>query len=277
MAAPVMNLIDERVLLLGASGWFGREFLASIRCGDIYCVGSHKRQEQVEGLSIHINEYNFDIFREFDPTVVIDCAGLNRHRQYKSTFLSECLDLTLNYMRAMSLPNVKAGLTFSSGAAGFNPLGHEFDDYSASKILHENLVKETLAPSVVMRCFAVSGRLCLERKGYAMSNFIDMAKKGKIKITAERPTHRRYMAIDDYLRCGIAELGQRITLDSSGVWVELSDLAHMIAEKTGAKVQRPLKGGMPTQYGSNDQRCYRIAQRDGWKIKNLSEQIDALL
>lgn len=272
-----MNLNQERVLVLGASGWFGREFLTSVECGDIYCVGANERQVEVEGCIVDINEYNLKAFREFEPTVVIDCAGLNRHRQYKSTFLSECLDLTLNYMRAMSLPSVKAGLTFSSGAAAFNPLGHEFDDYSASKVLHENLVRETLAPSVVMRCYAVTGRLCLERKGYAVSSFIDMAKKGKIKVTAERPTFRRYIAIDDYLRCGIAELGKQTTLDSSGEWVELGDLANMIAKKTGAKVQRPLKEGMPIQYGSNDQKCYRIAQRDGWKIKSLSEQIDALL
>lgn len=274
-----MNLDKERVLVLGASGWFGREFLHLTQGnrGDTYCVASEAREISASSLSYFVNTYDIKEIAAFNPTVVVDCSGLNRYRQYKATFLSECLNLTLDYLRVMALPGVKAGLTFSSGAAAFNPLGAEFDDYSVSKIIHERLVQDTIAPSVIMRCYAVTGSLCQEREGYAASEFVDMAKKGKIKVRAERPTFRRYMAIDDYFRCGLAELGKSTTLDSSGYWVELEDFAQIIADQTGAKMKRQVKEGSPVQYGSNDQRCFRIAERDGFKIKTLPEQVAALL
>jgi hypothetical protein len=274
-----MNLDVERTLVLGATGWFGNEFLHLTEAdrGATYCVASRPRDIEVAGVPHQVHGYDINEIEAFAPTVVIDCAGLNRHRQNKTTFLDECLSISVDYVLAMSLPSVKAGLTFSSGAAAFDPAGKQFDGYSASKVLHERLCEMTQAPSVVMRCYAVSGRLCKERKGYAMSSFIDMAKRKHIKVTANRPTFRRYMAIDDYMRVGLTQLGKRKVLDSAGWWVELGTLAQMIASRTGAKVSRPPVTEAVEQYGSNSQEVLRLATEHGIRVKDLSAQIEALL
>jgi len=275
-----MRFLDkERTLVLGATGWFGREFLDVTEAdrGETYCVSSRPRDFMAGTVPYESVAYDINEIEAFAPTLVIDCAGLNRDRQYKTTFLDECFSISMDYVLAMSLPSVRAGMTFSSGAAMFDPVGKDFDAYSASKVLHERLASETRAPSVIMRSYAVSGRLCEHREGYALSSFVDMSKKKRIRVKAYRPTWRRYMAIDDYIKVGLTQLGKRKVLDSSGWWIEMGQLAQMIADKTDSKVTRVEITEGPTSYGSNNQEVLRIAAEHGIKVKNLDQQIDALL
>lgn len=271
------RLFNDRVALLGASGWFGREHLALLQDIETLGTASETRDIEVDGRHYTVIAFDIKALERFKPTVVIDCAGLNRHREYKMTFLSECLELTLNYLRVASLPTVRAGMTFSSGAATFDPLGDKYSDYSASKILHESMVSKCGVPTIVMRSYAVTGRHCQERAGYAVTDFIDQSRKGLITVNSKNPVHRRYMAIDDYIAAGISELGKSSVLESAGYWIEMGQLASLIAHKTNAKVKRKKPSGVPEQYGARDSVTHRIAEREGFHVKNVDEQIEALL
>jgi nucleoside-diphosphate-sugar epimerase len=271
------RLATERVLVMGAGGWFGREFLALTRDIETLGTGSHAREIEVDGQVHQVIEYDIKAVEKFKPTVVIDCAGLNRHYQHKLTFLYDCLDLTLNYLRVMALPSVRAGLTFSSGAATFDPLGDQFSEYSASKMTHEHMARETDKPGVIMRCYAVTGRHCQERDGYAVTNFLDQARGGKVTVHTATPTYRRYMAIDEYAAVGISQLGKRTTIESGGYWIEMGQLAGGIARAFGAKVSRRKVAGSPDSYGASDNKAHRIASELNLKISTVPEQVATLL
>ena len=272
------KLLDKRVLLMGASGWFGREFLSMMSpLVEVLGTSSETKEILVDDMKHHVYKYDIEQIKDFQPQVVIDCAGLNRHREYRPHYLSECLELTRNYLEVAAIPTVKAGMTFSSGAATFQPLGDRFSEYSASKILHERMVSDSGIPTIIMRCFAVTGRHCQERDGYAVTNFIDQAKDGVVKIAAERPTFRRYMAFQDYAATGIAELGKSMVIESGGYWTEIGQVAQIIARAFEAKTKRVKVKGKPQQYGAQDNVTHRIAQREGIKVQSIVEQIYGLL
>lgn len=272
------KLLDRRVLLMGSSGWFGREFLSMMSpLVEVLGTASESKEILVDDMKHHVHKYDIEQIRDFQPQVVIDCAGLNRHREYRPHYLSECLELTTNYLQAVAIPSVKAGMTFSSGAATFQPLGDQFSEYSASKILHERMVNDAEIPTIIMRCYAVTGRHCQERDGYAVTNFIDQAKDGLIKIAAERPTFRRYMAFQDYAATGIAELGKSMVIESGGYWTEIGQVAQIIAKAFDANIKRAKVTGKPQQYGAQDNVTHRIAQREGIKVQSIVEQIYELL
>jgi nucleoside-diphosphate-sugar epimerase len=192
-------------------------------------------------------------------------------------FLNDCLNLTLNYLHVAALPSVKAGLTFSSGAATFDPLDNQFSPYSASKVLHERMVNQAAVPTLIMRCYAVTGAHCQEPRGYAVTDLIEQANQGKIKINSSNPTFRRYMAFEDYAATGIAELGKNAIVESGGYWTEIGQVAQIIARAFNVKVHRKKVTGKPQQYGSQDNLTHRIAQREGIKVKSIIEQIQELL
>lgn len=272
------RLADSRVVLMGASGWFGREFLSLMFPHvETLAVASEDKEIEVEGVTHAIVGYDLDAIKRFKPEVVIDCAGLNRHYEHRRMFLDECLNLTLNYLNVAALPSVKAGLTFSSGAATFNPLGEQFSLYSASKVLHERMVSEAAVPTLIMRSYAVTGLHCQERHGYAVTNFIDQAQQGKIKVSSTTPTFRRYMAFDDYAAIGISEFGKSMVIESGGYWTEIGQVAQIVANAYQVKVQRRKVTGRPQQYGAQDNLTHRIAQREGIHIKTISEQISRLI
>ena len=272
------KLLDSRVVLMGASGWFGREFLALMFPHvEVLSVASEDKQITVDGVTHSVIKYELNAIKRFQPDVVIDCAGLNRHYEHRQMFLDDCLNLTLNYLNVAALPSVKAGLTFSSGAATFDPLGNQFSLYSASKVLHERMVSQADIPTLIMRCYAVTGLHCQEPRGYAVTDFIEQAKEGKIKINSNTPTFRRYMAFEDYAATGIAELGKSAVIESGGYWTEIGQVAQIVARAYNVKVQRKKVTGKPQQYGAQDNVTHRIAQREGIKVKSIVEQVYELL
>jgi nucleoside-diphosphate-sugar epimerase len=244
----------------------------------VFCTASKSKQITVGEIEQQVHQFDLSEISDFAPDFVIDCAGLNRNLEPLENYLDKCLNLTNNYLNTLALSSVKAGMTFSSGAALFDPKGDDFSDYSRSKIVHEKLVKDVGKPSVIMRCFAVSGQHCQPINNYAFSDFVYQARRLKvINIRATHPVYRRYMAFEDYFAIGISQLGSSITLESGGEWIELGELAELIAERTGAKIARDSISGTETRYGSDSNQVETISNLIRIKIKNLQEQIDQLI
>jgi nucleoside-diphosphate-sugar epimerase len=276
----LLLLKNRRVLITGASGWFGREVLSLCHANntELFCTASQSKLITVGNIKQQVHQFNLSEIENFAPDYVIDCSGLNRNLENSKDYLNKCLKLTNNYLDVMALSSVKAGMTFSSGAALFDPNDVQFSQYSRSKIVHEKLVRDAKKPSVIMRCFAVSGKHCQSINNYAFSDFIYQAKHERvIRIKASQPVYRRYMAFEDYFAIGLSQLESSITLESGGEWIELGDLAEMIAEKTGSKIVRDPISGAVTRYGSDSNQLEIIGRSVGITVKNLQEQIEQLI
>jgi nucleoside-diphosphate-sugar epimerase len=267
---------DDRVLVLGSSGWFGREFMALFRSSGATCpvLG-------IPGPSSGVEPAEADV-RAFDPTVVLNFAFLTRERVEAdgvAAFTETNRALTERFRVWASGSTVRLGVTVSSGAALTEP-DHP---YGALKAEEESLGLELVSGSramVVLRAYAVSGGYVRRPRDYAFSDFIVQAHAGSVHVRADRPVLRRYSAVSDALtvalRAGLA--GRSGILDTGGELVEVGDLARRVIDvvNPAANLSRSvLTSDEPSSYHSDDSVWCEWISTSGVEPMNLEAQIRA--
>ena len=278
---------DDRVLVLGSSGWFGSTAveLAQEKGANIMVrnsSGSRNLSADAEPGAMK----EFESCLTFEPSVVFDCAFETRHkilaydpREYVRVN-SELMNQAFQLQR---LSSVRRFIGISSGAAlpylnndGLDP---DLDLYGFQKAEYEKQLRSSQSGLkdnvVILRPWSMSGRHCKTPGIYALFDFISQSKGDQILIRSDTLVYRRYTDVDDFLRVGLmAPIGEEV-IESGGELVELADLAMLVAETLGSqasinRISPPL--GMDS-YHSDNYSWDLITKLTGFQPKSLREQI----
>lgn len=261
----------DRILVLGSSGWFGREFLALLPT-DVPVLN-------VPGPSSGIRVEEQQI-ADFAPTVVANFAFLTRERvdtDGVEAFQGINARLTERFLRCAQLPSVRGVFTISSGAAITEP-DHP---YGQLKLAEEQAALALISSArtvVVARTYSVSGPLVRRPREYAFSDLIMQAMLGEMVVKASVPVYRRYCSVADTLVVGIRSLdaGRSGVFETGGPLVEMGELAEAVRAVIAPQV-RILRdwnpGGSPQHYASDDTSWQDWTTTVSLRPGDLAEQI----
>lgn len=266
---------SDRVLVTGATGWFGQtavDLIAQNERQSLY-LASRARTLVVGQAAVAIGTFDLNEIAKFEPTVVIDCAFLTR--DLVSTMpLQEYVrineGLSDQLLEISSLPSVARVVSVSSGAAVYprdaldadvadNPYG--WTKRRSEEKLGEFVVANSTAV-VVARAWSVSGAFVQKPASYALSDMILQAMRGAVHITAPTPVYRRYVSVEDLLAVALASATAPglTVIDSGGPLVEMQELAEVIVRvvNPAATITRVVPGpGKPGTY---------FASPGGWDL-----------
>jgi nucleoside-diphosphate-sugar epimerase len=283
---------SDRLLILGASGWFGRTALAAVGgvTGNLLLVGSFAREIEVSGRVYNVQGWDIRAVEAFEPTVVFDFAFLTRdllETLGEVEYLRRNRSLSARLFEVASIPSVRRLLSVSSGASlkpqmDGKPLAK--DPYGQQKRATELGLREIAAKGVVevtvARAWSVSGGFVQKPFNYALSDFvISGLKHGVIAIRADHLVWRRYCTVEDLLAVALLDsLGQSFyELDSGGTLIELAGLANVVSEEAGGlrvEVQHSNRSNKPADtYYSSGEAWNAALKRTGYKALTLREQI----
>lgn len=286
------ELVGQRILVLGAGGWFGMNFLhqmTAIGLDGVLAVGSRGRRIEIGGREWDIVEWDWPAIREWGPTVAVNFAFLTRDRLEAvgfETFVAKNTELSRRFLSVAALPSVKLVLTVSSGTAmdssaetdlRANPYGYLKRD---EEVRATQLATDTRTV-VVLRTYSVSGPWIQRPSTYAFSDLVMQAASGSVLVRAEQPVYRRYVAIGDLLQVGLGLglAGLSSVVESGGELVELGDLAERIVKcvNPSALLKRvPMRSSSPSIYASDDCSWQQACRTIGYVPLTLDQQIDAV-
>lgn len=286
---------SDRILLLGAGGWFGKTFLDLVeRSGSgarVLPLTGRARTITVGERAWELGAWDWRRIVDFEPTLVVNCAFLTREKLPElgyDRYVGENVRLSGRFLATLGLASVRAAVTVSSGAAVDVESGMpdaETNPYGYLK-WSEEVVSRTLAEEhgialVVSRAWSVSGGHVGRPHDYAFSDLVVQAASGRLEVRAAHEVWRRYVSVDDLLAvcCALVLDGGSATIDSGGPLVEMSELADAVAAALapGAQVSRPEpSGGTPDRYHSDDTTWQEACARLGFEPDGLDEQIRAV-
>ncbi|WP_374977422.1 NAD-dependent epimerase/dehydratase family protein [Microbacterium trichothecenolyticum] len=265
-----------RVLVTGASGWFGRTAVDLLAGTDaqLYCTASTSRTIRVSNRDIDVRTWDAEDVTRFQPELVIDCAFLTRDRLSEdrmAEYITINRTLTSQMLSAAALPTVHTVITISSGAAVYpqDALTLPFDDNPYGYLKREAeqaLLGQALdsgVHAVVARAWAVSGGHVQFPRTFAFSDMILQAEGGTgIEIKAPVEVWRRYTAVDELLAVAAATAARRSGIvESGGPLVEMAGLADAVRRVVdpGLEVSRPPMSHGPANRYHNDGLAWRMA------------------
>jgi nucleoside-diphosphate-sugar epimerase len=290
-ALAAQALGDDRILITGASGWFGRtalDLLAPLGLPTL-AVAGRARMIRLGEYEVGCRVWDDQEVAAFAPTVVLDCAFLTREKvayMPLGEYVAANRTLTERLVYATQLPGVRLALTVSSGAAihPHDALDGPVEDnpYGYLKREAEQRLATAAADSgavpIVARAWSISGAHVQRPRGYALGSMILAAASGAIVVRARRPVFRRYVLAEELLALGIAEGGVGpATIDSGGELVEMGDLAARIAAmvRPDAVISRDeVDPRDPDRAHSDGQDWDRRCHRWDFAIAPLNRQIE---
>lgn len=265
-----------RVLVTGASGWFGRTAIDLLDGTDahLHCTASTSRMIHVSNRNIDVRTWDAEEVARFQPELVIDCAFLTRDRLSEdrpAEYVEINRMLTSQMLTAAALPSVRTVITISSGAAVYpqDALTRPFDDNPYGYLKREaeqalfELALDSGVNAVVARAWAVSGGHVQFPHTFALSDMILQAEGGNaIEIKAAVEVWRRYVAVDELLAVAAATAARRSAIvESGGPLVEMAGLADAVRRVVDPRLEvrrPPMSGGAANRY-HNDGMAWRLA------------------
>ncbi len=264
---------SDRVLVLGASGWFGRTFLdLALPALPTLAIASQKRGR--------FQTWDFSLIARFRPSIVLNFAALTKDRLMEISedeFQQTNLMLIARMEQAASLPSVRLLLAASSGAALSDPTSL----YGQIKAHEESVALALNGPTravTILRVYSVSGPYASRPERYAFTSFITQAASGAITVRATHPVYRRYSSVRDLLLVGLvrAASGWSGVIESGGELLEMGDLAAQIAAlvNPSAVVSRPIFQSSPISiYASDNSSWKQSCEEVGLVPDSLERQI----
>ena len=279
---------EDRVLVLGAGGWFGSTLLdllaPLVTPAQVLCIARDPRMHVVGGWTWEIEVWEESRVQSFAPTIVLNFAFLTRGfaaRMEVEEYEETNSELTRRFIYAATLPSVRLALTASSGAAE-TERDHA---YGRLKLVEEQstlaLASDTRA-AIVARAYSVSGPYVRRPSEYGFSSFVEQAGSGRIHVTADRPTFRRYVDVGEYLALCIRRGldGYSGVIESGGELVEMGELAQRIAAASRVPVaveRASLTTEEPSIYASDNEHWQRHCAIVGFVPSTLDEQVSSAM
>lgn len=270
----------ERILVLGAGGWFGQTFLnMSNNVSPTLLIGTTRRG----GMEI----WSEDVIKNFEPTIVLNFAFITRNKLSiygREKFISTNLELIEKMKFCGELKTVRQLLTVSSGAS-LSPQAQtgldSIEIYGALKKFEEQVAASLISNKrsvVILRAYSVSGPYNRKAQEYAFTSFVNQALQyKKIHITAEKKVYRRYISVGDFLSVGLIRSfqGWSGVIESGGTLVELGELASLVASLLGVDIEeRNIDENSDVDcYFSDNKSWSSQVQELGLTPLNLTQQI----
>lgn len=234
-------LPSDRVLITGASGWFGQTALALCSLSGVDTFAVSRSPLATFNSEITTGDWEENRIQKFKPTVIIDCAFQTREKLSiipLADYVKQNSLLTERMLWLASLDTVRLAMTISSGAAVHphdavnepiekNPYG--FMKRKAEQKL-SLLGNKTGISTVIPRAWSVSGAFCPKPELFAFTDLISQATTGRILIKSSTKVYRRYTSVEDLLSVSLASarLGSSSIIDSGGELFEIEELAEKI-------------------------------------------------
>jgi nucleoside-diphosphate-sugar epimerase len=282
---------DDRVLVTGAGGWFGRTAIAMTRESglDLLAMGSKDQQITIDNENQLVHTQSLEIISAFEPTVVIDTAFLTRERLdvlgYK-VYVETNQKLIDESLAVAALPSVRKYIGFSSGAtmhlAGQASFSLEENPYAAQKRNYESRMEEIVgslqSDISVARVWSVTGSYCTKPNSFAFTDLITQAKRGLIEIKAKHLVYRRFCAVEDVLAVAMnpGKPGINPVFDTGGDLIELGELAELLVDLVNPKAEilRQVDPALPSDnYHSDDKDWSDLLQSAGLARDSISDQV----
>ena len=282
---------QDRVLITGASGWFGQTTTVMMEHIGVqtFLIGSNSRSIQIAGKSRKIDVWDDKKIRDFAPTVVVDCAFLTREFVADvglSRFVDVNRQLVQRTISLQDLESVRLVVAFSSGAAEEYRLNSEDssiekDPYGYLKHEQEVLMATGFNSSncdlVIPRVWSVSGSLATKVNGFAFTDLICQALIGKIRVNSNFYVWRRYCMIEEVIAVALnGSQGRERFFDTGGQLIEIRELALLIQElvNPNATLELPADSyGIPSKYYSDGESWSRWCNMLDFEHASLDEQI----
>jgi nucleoside-diphosphate-sugar epimerase len=243
---------SNRVVVTGAGGWLGREFLEvlarhyspAILQNCVVCLGSSTRTIilstgtpiQIHAMSTFLPEGEISGFVHlaFQTRDKVSVLG-------HSDYCFSNLQITSRAIQLIENMVPKWIATVSSGAILLGPGGPLENDVSLNPYGFAKRIEETLLQSVatsiganlaIARLWSAMGKFMPPNPAYAISDFITSGLQGKeITVLASNRVWRRYVDAGELMNV-LTSAAERQTLtvfDSGGDLIELGELAKLVA------------------------------------------------
>ncbi len=279
----------DRVLVIGATGWLGRSALALLLQTEaqVMALSSRTKVMSVDRQEIEVKGYEISEIRNFQPTLVIDCAFLTRDRIAETgidSFIETNRELIRRAQEVADFETVRKFIGVSSGAAKphleLRNDSYVNDPYGALKAEYEVRLTqanyEVGSKVVICRPYSLSGRFVRSRPSYALFDIIDQAKNsGTVFLKSSNFVFRRYTDAEEFISLGIASSPGGSPLESGGELIELGDLAEKVIDELNLSgtIQRGETSGTPDTYYSDGSSFDFACSQVGFIPSSLSEQI----
>jgi nucleoside-diphosphate-sugar epimerase len=283
---------EQRVLLLGAGGWFGQTTLSLLQrrfpSWAVLPMTARGRSVKIGSQEVQLHSWDMKAAAAWQPTLVANCAFLTRDRVSDlgpDTYIELNRAITDDFLRLLRLPSLTGALTVSSGAA-VNPEGVppplESNPYGHLKRQEElraaDQARQSSLPLVIARAWSVSGPFVQRPRDYAFSDLITQAVTGRVTLRAGHAVWRRYVSVVDLMSVSLSRLlgGWSGTIDSGGDQIELRELASMVIDElgVGAEVDDTEPDGSPAdRYFSDGHSWTSACASAGHRPMTLREQI----
>ena len=291
---------EMRVLVTGGSGWIGRTALCLLWQAfgpdwvhsNVAATGSRPRRIEVLGCGeVDVLACDRAAVERFAPTVIVNCAFPTRDRvatMGQSNYLGAGGRLLDAFSQIFDAPGVERVISFSSGAAVPSakfPADVDANPYGVLKAQEEDVVRrkgsEHGLAAVTARVWAVSGPHVQHPEMYALSGFVLQAlRTGTIRVRSSSPVVRSYCSAGDVVAVALAQTGEHSTLfDTGGAAVEVGGLAQIVAEMTGATVDRPVfdPAASPDDYRGDERGWNELCADHSLQPLDLEEQVRAVI
>ncbi len=295
----------DRVIVLGASGWFGRTAvdLLDAAYGDDRSTRSAlfaRRPHKIGvpgGEVLEVRPLAELATLDGGPrTLLLDCAYPTQDQVVAlgaGSYVEAVLDLRASVGAALERIRPTACISLSSGAARVvaegRPAAPRTRIYGAMKRLDELTMLDRCPELGVRLCiarvYAASGPHMTKPGTYALGDLIAQARRGgPLEVRAAHPVRRSYMLAEDVLAIAIlaaleADPGAPVLFETGGEVIELGELARRVGVVvcgSELEVRRPRPtGASADEYVGDPTLMEELARAHGVRIASLDEQIAA--
>jgi nucleoside-diphosphate-sugar epimerase len=287
-----------RIIITGATGWLGREFISwylqnvpNTEKSTLLCLASRDQRIKI-GPETEIDVTAMDSNLKFgDIEGVIHLGFVIRHRVQEfgikryieiNRLITDRALAIIGKVQPKWVINVSSGAIFDKKSYSYeknildNPYGYLKREEEERLIELCNLINSNL---VIGRLWGASGALMPVNPAYALSHFISSALQGKsIRIKSNHPVFRKYGDAGQFLGLLFkhAQSGATEILDSGGVLLELGELASIISSRIdNIPILRPeISNFMEDDYYPHSNRFYELSQDYDLDLLPIESQVE---
>lgn len=289
--------MSKRVIITGATGWLGQEFLFRqfLKDGDRFIdnfilVGGTSRTIKLFD-RFQVKVYSLEEINNFDEIDgIIHLAFVLRHRVNEfgvqeflklNEGISQKVANIVNLLQPNWIVNVSSGAIFDR-QTGEYAVVPKLNPYGFSKRQEEIVLTDAAMisniPLVIGRLWGASGYKMPPNSAYALSDFVESAlTKKQITINSDFEVFRRYCDAGEFLEVLVTEAraGNSLVINSGGPLHEIGEIAKMIADTIGdIAITRPaIKNLEADDYYPRESHYESLAAANKIGLATMREQV----